>query len=88
MLFRSQVVKGSVFGSNFVIPFALTHEKSTMELSYEEKQKTLIYSVINSEAKRELLPLIRQIKGVSLVITKYWRDKPVNTGICNKNDHN
>lgn len=28
---------------------------------YEEKQKTLIYSVINSEAKRELLPLIRQI---------------------------
>ena len=28
---------------------------------YEERQKTLIYSVINSEAKRELLPLIRQI---------------------------
>lgn len=29
---KTQVVKGSVFGSNFVIPFALTHEKSTMEL--------------------------------------------------------
>lgn len=29
---KTQVVRGSVFGSNFVIPFALTHEKSTMEL--------------------------------------------------------
>lgn len=28
---------------------------------YEGKEKTLIYSVINSEAKRELLPLIRSI---------------------------
>ena len=29
---KTTLVKGSVFGSNFVIPFALTHEKSTMEL--------------------------------------------------------
>lgn len=29
---RTQVVKGSVFGSNFVIPFNLTSGKSTMEL--------------------------------------------------------
>ena len=29
---KTQVMKGSVFGSNFVIPFALAHEKSTMEL--------------------------------------------------------
>lgn len=29
---RTTVVKGSVFGSSFIIPFALTHEKSTMEL--------------------------------------------------------
>ena len=28
---------------------------------YEEKEKTLIYSVINSEAKRELIPMIRGI---------------------------
>ena len=28
---------------------------------YEEKEKTLIYSVINSDAKRELVPIIRQI---------------------------
>lgn len=28
---------------------------------YEEKEKTLIYSVINAEAKRELIPLIRSI---------------------------
>lgn len=29
---KTQVVKGSVFGSNFVIPFKLTSDKSTMEL--------------------------------------------------------
>ena len=29
---KTQVVKGSVFGSNFVIPFAYTEGKSTMEL--------------------------------------------------------
>ena len=29
---KTTLVKGSVFGSNFVIPFALTPEKSTMEL--------------------------------------------------------
>lgn len=29
---KTQVVKGSVFGSNFVIPFNLTSSKSTMEL--------------------------------------------------------
>ncbi|CCY59468.1 yitT family protein [Clostridium sp. CAG:632] len=28
---------------------------------YEEKEKTMLYSVINSEAKRELIPLIRSI---------------------------
>lgn len=29
---RTTIVKGSVFGSSFIIPFALTHEKNTMEL--------------------------------------------------------
>ena len=29
---RTTVVEGSVFGSSFIIPFALTHEKNTMEL--------------------------------------------------------
>lgn len=29
---KTQVVKGSVFGSSFIIPFALTHDKNTMEL--------------------------------------------------------
>ena len=28
---------------------------------YEEKEKTLIYSVINTEAKRQLIPMIRSI---------------------------
>ena len=29
---KTTIVKGSVFGSSFIIPFALTHKKSTMEL--------------------------------------------------------
>lgn len=39
---RTQVVKGSVFGSNFVIPFALTHEKSTMELQLLDADGNII----------------------------------------------
>lgn len=39
---KTQVVKGSVFGSNFVIPFALTHEKSTMELQLLDDEGNII----------------------------------------------
>lgn len=39
---KTQVVKGSVFGSNFVIPFALTHEKSTMELQLLDAEGNII----------------------------------------------
>lgn len=39
---KTQVVKGSVFGSNFVIPFALTPEKSTMELQLLDEHETII----------------------------------------------
>lgn len=39
---KTQVVKGSVFGSNFVIPFALTHEKSTMELQLLDAEGDII----------------------------------------------
>lgn len=39
---KTQVVKGSVFGSNFVIPFALTHEKSTMELQLLDDKGNII----------------------------------------------
>ncbi len=39
---RTQVVEGSVFGSNFVIPFALTHEKSTMELQLLDADDNII----------------------------------------------
>lgn len=38
----TQVVKGSVFGSNFVIPFALTHGKSTMELQLLDAKGKII----------------------------------------------
>ena len=39
---RTTVVKGSVFGSNFVIPFALTHDKSTMELQLLDADDNII----------------------------------------------
>ena len=39
---KTQVVRGSVFGSNFVIPFALTHEKSTMELQLLDAEGNII----------------------------------------------
>lgn len=39
---KTQVVKGSVFGSSFIIPFALTHEKSTMELQLLDAEGNII----------------------------------------------
>lgn len=39
---KTQVVEGSVFGSNFVIPFALTPEKSTMELQLLDAEGNII----------------------------------------------
>lgn len=39
---NTQVVKGSVFGSNFVIPFNLTSSKSTMELQLLDAEGNII----------------------------------------------
>lgn len=39
---KTQVVQGSVFGSNFVIPFALTSGKNTMELQLLDTDCTII----------------------------------------------
>ena len=39
---NTQVVKGSVFGSNFVIPFALTEGKNTMELQLLDAEGNII----------------------------------------------
>lgn len=39
---KTQVVKGSVFGSSFVIPFALEPEKSTMELQLLDAEGIII----------------------------------------------
>ena len=41
---NTQVVKGSVFGSNFVIPFNLTSGKSTMELQLLDAENNIIKS--------------------------------------------
>lgn len=39
---KTQVVKGSVFGSNFVIPFAYTEGKNTMELQLLDADNNII----------------------------------------------
>lgn len=39
---RTTIVKGSVFGSSFIIPFALTHEKNTMELQLLDDANNII----------------------------------------------
>lgn len=39
---KTQVVKGSVFGSNFVIPFAYTEGKNTMELQLLDAENNII----------------------------------------------
>lgn len=39
---RTTVVKGSVFGSSFIIPFALTHDKNTMELQLLDGANNII----------------------------------------------
>lgn len=39
---KTQVVKGSVFGSSFVIPFNLTSDKSTMELQLLDAEGNII----------------------------------------------
>lgn len=39
---KTQVVKGSVFGSNFVIPFAYTEGKNTMELQLLDAEGNII----------------------------------------------
>ena len=54
---NTQVVKGSVFGSSFVIPFALTHEKSTMELQLLDAEgniiKTWTVSIPTSDVNKD-----------------------------------
>lgn len=54
---KTTIVKGSVFGSNFVIPFALTPEKSTMELQLLDAKgniiKTWTVSIPTSDVNKE-----------------------------------
>ena len=54
---KTTLVKGSVFGSNFVIPFALTHEKSTMELQLLDAAgdiiKTWTVSIPSADVNRD-----------------------------------
>lgn len=54
---NTTLVKGSVFGSNFVIPFALTPEKSTMELQLLDAAgdiiKTWTVSIPSADVNRD-----------------------------------
>lgn len=54
---KTTIVKGSVFGSNFVIPFKLTSGKSTMELQLLDKAgdiiKTWTVSIPSADVNRD-----------------------------------
>lgn len=84
---KTQVVKGSVFGSNFVIPFALTHEKSTMELQLLDAAgniiKTWTVSIPASDVNHDTTN--RNVADESASIFNVVRNHMYNLGVKTSN---
>lgn len=82
---KTQVVKGSVFGSNFVIPFKLTSGKSTMELQLLDNAgdiiKTWTVSIpeVNSNTENG------NVADVSASIFNVVRNHMYNLGVKTSN---
>ena len=80
---KTQVVKGSVFGSNFVIPFKLTSGKSTMELQLLDDHDNIIkkwtvsipIADVNSNTENE------NVADESLFIFNVVRNHMYNLGV-------
>lgn len=93
---KTQVVKGSVFGSNFVIPFALTHEKSTMELQLLDAKgniiKTWTVSIPTSDVNKEATKgAIDESASIFNVVRNHMYNlgvKPSNGGTTDPNPGN
>lgn len=80
---KTQVVKGSVFGSNFVIPFAYTEGKNTMELQLLDEHKTIIkkWTVSIPEADVNTDATNENVADVNASIFNVVRNHMYNLGV-------
>lgn len=80
---KTTIVKGSVFGSNFVIPFKLTSGKSTMELQLLDKAgdiiKTWTVSIPSADVNRDATN--RNVADESASIFNVVRNHMYNLGV-------
>lgn len=84
---KTQVVKGSVFGSNFVIPFKYTDGKSTMELQLLDTAGSIIktWTVSIPESDLNKVAANGNVADVSASIFNVVRNHMYNLGVKTSN---
>lgn len=84
---KTQVVKGSVFGSNFVIPFKYTEGKSTMELQLLDTAGSIIktWTVSIPESDLNKVAANGNVADVSVSIFNVVRNHMYNLGVKTSN---
>ena len=84
---KTQVVKGSVFGSNFVIPFKYTDGKSTMELQLLDTAGSIIktWTVSIPESDLNQVAANGNVADVSASIFNVVRNHMYNLGVKTSN---
>lgn len=84
---NTQVVKGSVFGSNFVIPFKYTDGKSTMELQLLDTAGSIIktWTVSIPESDLNKVAANGNVADVSASIFNVVRNHMYNLGVKTSN---
>ena len=84
---KTQVVKGSVFGSNFVIPFKYTDGKSTMELQLLDTAGSIIktWTVSIPESDVNKVAANGNVADVSASIFNVVRNHMYNLGVKTSN---
>lgn len=84
---KTQVVKGSVFGSNFVIPFNLTSGKNTMELQLLDTAGSIIktWTVSIPESDLNKVAANGNVADVSASIFNVVRNHMYNLGVKTSN---
>lgn len=84
---KTQVVKGSVFGSNFVIPFKYTDGKSTMELQLLDTAGSIIktWTVSIPESDLNKVAANGNVADVSPSIFNVVRNHMYNLGVKTSN---
>lgn len=84
---KTQVVKGSVFGSNFVIPFKYTDGKSTMELQLLDTAGSIIktWTVSIPESDLNTVAANGNVTDVNASIFNVVRNHMYNLGVKTSN---